>query len=90
MSIREDIASVYEEVLLFSETEYDAAIVGMATRCGLPDLVVYDFDKLKQIIMDRDGCDADEATEWITVNMMGSYAGERTPLVLNRWWGAGA
>jgi len=63
------------------ETQYDAAIVGIGHRCGQPDLVVYDYDKLVAVFV-KEGMTEDEATEWMDYNVVGAWHGPQTPIIL--------
>ena len=46
--------------------------------------VCYDKDKIISILMDRDCMTYDEAIEFFDFNIAGLYAGERTPIILER------
>jgi len=74
----------YNPKALFADG-FDAAIVGVAERCGQPTLVVYDADTCIGILMQRDGMDYDEATEFFAFNTLGAWCGEQTPLFLWRF-----
>lgn len=62
----------------------DDAIVGVAVRCAQPTLVVYDVDKVINILMKRDGMDFNEAWEHFERNIEGAWVGENTPVFLHR------
>ena len=63
----------------------DGAIVGRVGRCAGPDDVLcYDYDKMVEIFVTRDGMTHEEAAEWVDFNIVGAYIGERTPFVLFR------
>jgi hypothetical protein len=47
---------------------YDAAIIGVALDLEAPK-VVYDWDLLVQIMVDRDGVSHEEAEEWFDYNL---------------------
>lgn len=51
----------HEEALLFDGPDYDEAIVGVTDE----GQVVYDYDKMVQILVERDGMEEMEAIEWI-------------------------
>ena len=59
----------------------NAAIVGTGTRCGMPVVVVYDYEKLVQCFL-NDECDENCAREWVDFNIVGAYVGESTPIIL--------
>lgn len=59
---------------------FEAALVGYVTRFGFPNPVaLYDQDKCIQILMERDGMGADEASEFFEVNVLGAWVGDGTP-----------
>jgi len=64
---------------------YDEAIIGPAsiwrsnTRV---DVLVYDAELIRKILMNRDGMDAEEAREFIEFNIEGAYIGEDTPVLV--------
>lgn len=62
----------------------DAAIVGIAERCGQPTLLVYDYEKLVQCFVDQ-GASWEEAMEWVGYNIAGAWVGPHTPLILHRF-----
>ena len=48
---------------------YDAAIIGVARRCGQPDLIAYDLEKIIEILVKRDGMSYEEAVEYFEFNI---------------------
>ena len=71
----------YEEAVIFDGPDYDEAIVGVTDE----GLVVYDFDKMVEILVDRDGMEEMEAIEWIEYNTIRAlpYV-QNAPIVMNR------
>ena len=63
---------------------FDDAIIGIGSRCGQPDLLVYDIDTALDILMDRDGMSYEEAQEYFSFNVEGAWVGEGTPIWLQR------
>jgi hypothetical protein len=61
---------------------FDDAIIGIASRCGQPDLIAYDVSKCLTILMERDGMSIDEAQEFFDFNVIGAYMGEHTPIFI--------
>lgn len=61
---------------------FDDCIVGIGSRCGQPDLLVYDFDKIIQKLQDEGQMSYDEALEYYEFNILGAWAGEGTPIIL--------
>lgn len=82
---RKEIAEDFDGGLLFlSEPEYDDAIIGVARRIGMEDVVAYDSNKVYEIIakmMNTD--DMMEVFEYFEFNILGAYVGERTPVFVD-------
>ena len=79
---RERIAEIDPEMLLADG--FEAAIIGVASRCGMRTVVVYDRAKCISILVERDGMDHEEAEEFFEFNVAGAYMGEYTPMYLER------
>jgi len=45
-------------------------------------VLVYDAEAIREILMDRDGMEADEAREFIEYNIEGGYLGVYTPVLV--------
>lgn len=60
----------------------DEAIVATAERCGMGIVLVYDYEKMMKVFMDRDGMTQEDAMEWIDFNIVGAYVGQKTPITL--------
>jgi hypothetical protein len=61
---------------------FEAALVGVAQRCGQPTLAVYDYDLAVKVLVERDGMTHEEAVEWMEFNVVGAWMGEHTPVWL--------
>jgi hypothetical protein len=61
---------------------FDDAIIGIASRCGMNDLIAYDVSKCLTILMERDGMEYEEALEFFEFNVIGAYMGENTPIFI--------
>lgn len=59
---------------------FDDCLIGIASRCGDDDLLVYSTARIYQKLMERDGMTMEEAIEYAEFNIIGSYMGEHTPL----------
>ena len=71
----------HEDALLFDGPDYDEAIVGVTDE----GQVVYDYDKMVQILVERDGYEEMEAIEWIEYNTIRALPYfENPPIVMNR------
>jgi hypothetical protein len=60
---------------------FDEAIIGQACiwrNQGMHNVLVYDAEKMRSILMKRDGMEADEAREFIEFNVEGAYVGDET------------
>ena len=58
---------------------FDEAIIGIARRCGQPDLVTYSVTKCLEVLM-RDGATYEEAVDHFEFNTAGAWVGEETPV----------
>lgn len=70
------------------EDYYNSCIAGVSHYfSGTGDrlmLVTYDLNLCRKLLMTRDGMSYEEADEWLDVNDLGAYIGERTPTFLDR------
>ena len=83
MNKREAICDMgYEEAVVFDNPDYDDAIVGVTDDGN----VVYDFDAMVKILVDRDGMTDEEAVDFISYNTIRAipYAGPNHPIVMFR------
>lgn len=63
---------------------YDKAIIGVVEEVwGVPDRIVYDTEKILEILQERDGMTHEGAREFFDFNIVGSYMGEDTPLFVD-------
>jgi len=85
---REDIVSYleqdnpsgdWEDIVLFDDI--DSAFVGTANRCGMDVVAVYDYDKCIEIYREQ-GMGYIEALENANRGLLGTWAGDKTPLFL--------
>lgn len=65
-------------------TGYDDCILGIAERCGQPNVVAYDTRAIVRLLQ-LDGMTEDEAWEFFLFNISGAYVGEQTPIFINLW-----
>ena len=64
---------------------YDEAVIGPAMiwrQRRQVNVLVYDAEKIRDILMKRDGMDAAEAREFIEFNIEGGYLGIHTPVLV--------
>ena len=71
-----------EEILLMDGL--DAAFLGVGSQWTNPPVAVYDRGKCIEILVERDGMSWHEAEEFFEFNCSFVWAGERTPLILDR------
>ena len=71
-----------KEVTMLKADGLDAAIIGIGSRCGQPDIFIYDYNKCCDIFMERDGMTREEAMEFMDFNVVGAWHGEGTPIFL--------
>ena len=71
-----------EEILLMDGL--DAAFVGVGSQQYKPAVAVYDRGKCIEILVERDGMSWEVAQEFFDFNYVGAWAGEQTPLILDR------
>tara|TARA_A100001391_G_scaffold41736_1_gene24034 strand:- start:140 stop:394 length:255 start_codon:yes stop_codon:yes gene_type:complete len=61
---------------------FDNALIGIARRCGSPDVAVYDYEKCVDVMVDG-GMSHDEAVEYMEYNVAGAYVGENGPILVD-------
>ena len=74
--IREYIAEIHPELVLMDG--FDDCILGIASRCGDEQFVIYDYAKVIARNM-SDGMTEEEAIEYFNFNQECAYVGEYTP-----------
>ena len=72
----------YEDAVVLESPDYLNAIVGVSDD----GRVIYDYEKMARCLMETDGMDYEEATEFIDFNTLGALPcmGEKRPIILNR------
>lgn len=60
---------------------HDNAIVGVGTRCGQPDVAVYDNSIIRENLM-ADGCDETDAIEYMNHNILYAWHGINSPMLM--------
>ena len=66
---------------------FDDAIAGVVTGFGGERRVCYDYNKVINIMVERDGMSYDEAVEFHEYNQLGAYVGEQTPVYIELFEG---
>ena len=59
---------------------FDEAIIGVQ-ECIEPKLV-YDINKIAQILIKRDGMTEEDAHDYISYNITSAYVGKKTPILV--------
>lgn len=67
----------WKNITLFDDIE--DAFVGVAERFGMGPVATYDYDKCIEIYME-DGMTFEEAVEHFGFNVIGLWAGDKTPV----------
>lgn len=77
IGLREELP---EGALVFDNPSYDRSIIGTTTS----DVVVYDYYKMIEELINDEGFTYDEAVDWIDFNTIRSlpYAGEKAPIIM--------
>lgn len=66
MTNREIVAEYNEDVVGFTEDWYDDAIITVTTEGN----VIYDYDRLAELLMEHYKMTYEDAVEWIEYNMI--------------------
>ena len=74
-----------DEIMLMDG--FEEAFIGFSRRCGQPTLASYSFDKMVDVLIERDSMDPDEAMEYIEYNCVGAWMGPMTPVVVYEYEG---
>ena len=66
----------YEDVVIFENYSYDTALIGVSHD----NRAIYDYEKMVEWLMEKEGFTMEEAVEWIDYNTIRSipYGGENT------------
>lgn len=79
--LNEYLEDIGESVLLADG--FDEAFIGVSQRINEPLLAVYSYEKMIDVLIERDGLDCDEAMEYLDFNVVGAWVGEKTPIIVN-------
>ena len=78
--INEQLLEMGESTLLMDG--FDEAFIGFSRRINEPLLAVYDYDKMIDVLVKRDGLEYDDAMEYVDYNCVGAWVGEQTPIIV--------
>tara|TARA_R110000851_G_scaffold220968_1_gene373795 strand:+ start:69 stop:347 length:279 start_codon:yes stop_codon:yes gene_type:complete len=76
----EELSEFYDE-LLFADG-FDDAIVGVSSGMDEPR-VVYDIDKMIDILIKEHSMEGQEAIEFLEFNTIFAWVGDKTPIYIN-------
>jgi hypothetical protein len=79
--VAEELKEVFPEGVMLLDG-FNDCVIGIAHRCGSPEVIAYDLDKIQAKLVERDGMTEEEASEWISFNIVGAYVGETTPVYI--------
>lgn len=80
--MKEAIKEQLEDHMMIADG-YDDCIIGLAERCGSPNVLAYDARKIFKRLT-KDGMTEEEAVEYFYFNISGAYVGEGTPVFIHR------
>ena len=75
-----EILEVYQDEELLMVDGFDEAVIGVE---ALKMRLVYDINKMRTILVERDKMTFEEAMDFLDHNVLGSYVGEQTPIYLS-------
>lgn len=79
MNVREELCDLgLEDSIVFDSPDYDTAIIGYTSD----GRIVYDYERMVESLITREGWTEEEAREWIDYNTLGAYLGPGTPVVM--------
>jgi len=70
-----------DEKILFADG-FDKALLGVGSRCGQPEIAVYNTGKCISILQEQ-GMNYEEAIEFFEFNVVGAWVGEKTPIFVD-------
>lgn len=72
----------FEDTVILESPDYLSAVVGVSED----GRVIYDYEKMARCLMETDGMDYEEATEFIDFNTLGALPcmGKKRPIILNK------
>jgi len=82
VTLREQIAQDYPDLLVLEPDYFDSAIIGLAQRIGM-DVVCYDKEKVLELLCVKEEMTYEDAVEHFEYNIIGSWVGDTTPVFLS-------
>jgi hypothetical protein len=78
--INQHLENIGQSALLMDG--FDEALIGFSKRINEPLLAVYKWQRMVQILKNRDKMSYEEAVEYIEYNCIGAWIGEQTPIIV--------
>ena len=78
------ILDIYPNEKLIKADGFDDCIIGVSHRYGEPFILAYDEEKVIKKLMKRDKMTRQDALEFYTYNIIGSWVGKKTPVFIER------
>lgn len=75
----EDIIEMYSEDELLKADGFDDAVIGVESNTLR---LVYDVDKMVDILIKRDGMTGEDAMDYLNFNVISAYVGVQTPIYI--------
>jgi hypothetical protein len=72
-----EILEVYQDEELLMVDGFDEAVIGVE---ALKMRLVFDINKMRTILVERDKMTFEEAMDFLDHNVLGTYVGEQTPI----------
>lgn len=69
-------------LLMEPRSDYDPCLVGIGYRFNDGPLAVYDINKVLKVLQTRDGMSVEGSEEFFQFNIVGSWAGDGTPMFI--------
>jgi len=82
VTLREQIAQDYPDLLVLEPDYFDGAIIGLVQRIGM-DVVCYDKEKVLELLCVKEEMTYEDAIEHFEYNIIGSWVGDTTPVFLS-------
>ena len=78
--IKQHLENIGQSALLMDG--FDEALIGFSQRINEPLLAVYKWQRMVQILKNRDKMTYEDAVEYIEYNCIGAWIGEQTPIIV--------
>jgi hypothetical protein len=79
MNTRDFMKEYADGAVLFDNC--DSALIGYGSRVDMEPVAIYSYRLLVESFIEQ-GMDEDDASEYVEYNIVGLWAGERTPIIV--------